>query len=340
MFSMCKNVCSIAFWVMGGGYLVPLYSQYVEVEAYLRNGSVIIGKNTTLKNVTVKTDYGTLVLPLSEVFSIEPGISYSTTIEKEVQKNIGLYLTGNESVKASARQRIMEIGMEAIPPLDKYLNKNSDMDQKVMADLYQLLNALRTAHAYFRDTYQSIVSYGFDSRVAGDISWDQIEITTKYGKMVIPVNDILEIHLSYVEEGNVANRNYILNAATHITSNNKGGWLNTGIRLTPGMTIKITANGQITLASLSNAVYTPLGSLNNSINWPGYEYEEAAGNEISIAPQYGNIVYKIGEFGQLNSVPLNQPVSVSEAGILYLSIYETVYDPNNKGSYKVKIEVK
>lgn len=339
MFSGRISIFFIAFLVIGWGCFLPLYSQYVEVVAYLRNGSVIIGKNTTLKNVSVKTDYGTLIIPLSEVFSIEPGIFSSVNVDKEVQKNIGLYLTGNESAKASVKQRIMEIGIEAIPPLDKYLNSNSDMDQEVMADLYELLNALRATHSYSRDTYQDIVSYGFDSRVAGEISWDRIDITTAYGKMVIPPNDIAELHLSYIEEGNISNRHYILNAATHITANNKGGWLNTGIRLTPGMTIKITANGQITLASLSNAVYTPLGPLNNSINGTDYQYQEES-TGIAIAPQYGNIVYKIGEFGQLNSVPINQPVSVSEAGILYLSIYETIYDPNNKGSYKIKVEVK
>ena len=116
-------------------------------------------------------------------------------------------------------------------------------------------------------------------------------------------------------------------ASQHIHGNKNGGWLNTGIFLEKGTSFAIIASGEVTLASLSNNIYTPEGKKGSSYK------------NTSNYPTYGNVIYKIGENGTLYKASSKEKVIAKESGTLYLSIYETVYNQNNKGAYVVRVNV-
>lgn len=56
-------------------------------------------------------------------------------------------------------------------------------------------------------------------------------------------------------------------------------------------------------------------------------------------PTYGQVVYKIGETGEALKAGKKSTIKVNNSGMLYLSIYETVFNVANKGSYNVKVKV-
>ena len=99
----------------------------------------------------------------------------------------------------------------------------------------------------------------------------------------------------------------------------------------------MAATGEVTLASLSNAVYKPDGSTKASgaTDYTGGDYEGA-----STYATYGMLVYKIGENSYDNlKAGAKYTGTAKTNGMLYLSIYETVFNANNKGSYNVKVTV-
>ena len=121
-------------------------------------------------------------------------------------------------------------------------------------------------------------------------------------------------------------------ASKHISGNTDGGWLNTGIKIKTGQKININASGEIILASLSGAKYTPDGAANSTTS----EYE----SESSTYPTYGNLIFKIGDKGESIKAGSKYNNTAKDSGTLFLSIYETVYNSTNTGSYIVKVNLK
>jgi hypothetical protein len=129
-------------------------------------------------------------------------------------------------------------------------------------------------------------------------------------------------------------------ATKHISSNTNGGWFKTGIMVKSGQKLIITASGEVTFASLSGSKYKPDGSIVGSAT-TGTESYEGDYNSGSTYPSYGNVVYKIGESStQTLKAGAKFSGNVQSSGMLYISIYETVYNAANTGSYTVKISLK
>ncbi|MGZ6523377.1 MAG: hypothetical protein ACXVDT_16200, partial [Bacteroidia bacterium] len=107
-----------------------------------------------------------------------------------------------------------------------------------------------------------------------------------------------------------------------------------------GQKISITASGEITFASLSGSKYKPDGTIAGSAAATTSSYEGDYGSG-SAYPTYGNVVYKIGDTStQILKAGAKFSGSAQSSGMLYISIYETVYNASNSGSYTVKISLK
>ena len=102
--------------------------------------------------------------------------------------------------------------------------------------------------------------------------------------------------------------------------------------------INLNATGTVTFASLSGNKYKPDGTLIGSATGAGQEDFYGAG--AYAYPTYGNVVYKIGESGEVKRAGGKYNGSAVSSGMLYISIYETVYNASNTGSYNVVISVK
>lgn len=130
------------------------------------------------------------------------------------------------------------------------------------------------------------------------------------------------------------NYSFVLKASKHIMANNNGGWLNTGIKVKSGQTIEITAKGEIVLASLDNKKYTPDGNI------VGQELTNVDEMKDMNYFNYGTLIFKIGKNGKNLRAGSNTRYIADSDGIIYLTVYETVYSDKNTGSYKVNVSVK
>lgn len=171
--------------------------------------------------------------------------------------------------------------------------------------------------------------------IGGKSNIKVVEVNTAYGPLSIPCEKIERMDVYTISEGQSA---FKLLASRHISANASGGWLNTGLILKKGKNFSVTASGQVIFASLSGAKYTPDGTS------PGVTAPNAGqvgqNSTESAYPSYGNVVYKVGEHGPMLRAGDKFSGTASDTGVLYLSIYEAVYNPGNTGSYNVKVKRK
>lgn len=174
--------------------------------------------------------------------------------------------------------------------------------------------------------------------MAGQTNIKSIDVKTEYGTLNVPTEKIEHMDMYTLIDGQAV---FKLHASKHISSNPDGGWLNTGIMLKKGDNFTITANGQVVFASLSGAKYTPDGKTGDSAA-SAYDYGTAqeGGQNYNSYPSYGNVVYKIGEKGMALKAGDKFSGTANDYGLLYISIYEVVYNQQNTGSYIVKVERK
>jgi hypothetical protein len=183
-----------------------------------------------------------------------------------------------------------------------------------------------------------IVEIDNNYSMPGQTNIKTIDVKTEYGMLSIPTDKIERMEVYMIMDGQSA---YKLLASKHISSNTAGGFLNTGIMLKKGENFTITANGQVVFASLSGSKYTADGKIADGSTDASYDYAGTPDAGIENAyPTYGNVVYKIGEQGEVKKAGNKFSGTASDFGLLYLSIYETVYNTANTGSYVVKVERK
>lgn len=309
-----------------------------EFNLTLRDGSIVTGTSTITK-VDLSTDYGKLEIPIKNVSSIDVGIKTSPVEKEKITKLLSQLSNTNEQMRNSAYSELIEMGISAIPVI-----KNFIYSEKYNPSSYtenspeNILNELSSIFGITSDfSEKDIVEIDFQYTMGGDFPFEKIDLKTEYGLLNIPKNKIKRIEVMYSEEGSGFNRTFKLMASKHISGNANGGWLNTGINVRSGQKIEISASGEITLASLSNQKYKPSGAVANTDavdNYDDYGY----GNYNY--PTYGNVVYKIGDSGTMLKAGEKFSGSANSSGILFISIYETVYNAGNTGSYTVKVSVK
>ena len=91
----------------------------------------------------------------------------------------------------------------------------------------------------------------------------------------------------------------------------------------------ILGNGNFVLKA--NGAYNPDGYVSGT--------KDGAYTE-DMATKYGSVIYKIGEFGDIKQAGSKFDSTAEAEGVIYISIYETVYDKGNSGSYTVKVTKK
>jgi hypothetical protein len=317
-----------------------VFAQNVELKLTLRDGNIVSG-SSKLEKVSLVTDYGKLEIPVKNVTALDIGISPDKGGSEKIINLVKQLSSSNEQMRKNAYDELSKSGISAIPVISEFIN-SSAFESSTYTD-YTAESVLSDLQATFNvsDGYSSkdVVSIDYEYSMGGIYDFQKIDLKTEYGTLSVPKEKIKHIDVLFsgaVEKGEVT---FKLLATKHISSNTNGGWLNTGIMVKQGQKLSIISSGEITFASLSGSKYKPDGSVaGTSVSANTYEGDYAAGNTY---PTYGNVVYRIGDNNnQLLKAGAKFNGIAANSGILYLSVYETVYNASNTGSYTVKISVK
>ncbi|MEW6467619.1 MAG: hypothetical protein AB1458_01775 [Bacteroidota bacterium] len=313
-----------------------------ELKLTLRNGDSYSG-TVKIAKVTLTTDYGKLDIPIKNVTSIDIGLTYDKATEDKVIALVKQLSNTSEDMRRDAYKELTGMSIKAIPAISDFI-----YSQKYVPGNFTdytpegALTDLKATHNVDDDfTTKDVVNIDYTYSMGGVVDFKSIELKGKYGTQNIPKEEIKHIDVIYTP-GDGGDMVFTLYASKNISSNSNGGWLKTGIQVKSGQKLMMNSSGQIVLASLSNNKYNPDGKVVGSSttdeesdvsDYDGSEYE-------STYPQYGQVVYRIGEYGTTMKAGAKYNGTVTSSGMLYISIYETIYNSANTGTYTVKITLK
>ncbi|MCX8479347.1 MAG: hypothetical protein ORN56_06120 [Chitinophagales bacterium] len=305
----------------------------VQVSLRLRNGDLISGASNLL-TIQVSTAYGAMALPVENVQEIQLGLNNPSLDREAIEKWADQMKMPDPETQKTAFDALTTLSAGAIVILQEYMNSEAYVAMNnVEYTIPAAINVLMAKYGIDEKTaINDIVKYDNDFVLEGTCNLgEKIEVSTAYGLMAIPRNDVVTMTLTPItHESGPSSRQYAVMGNKNISANNEGGFLNTGIVLKPGQTFTISASGKVTLASLSGNVYAPDGGINGS---------PAPDDGGTNAPTYGALVFKIGEGGELVKAGTSYKGKATVGGTLYLAIYETVFNAGNSGSFKVKVKV-
>ncbi len=313
-----------------------------EVNLELHDGNVIKG-TAAFNDVDLTTPYGKLLIPVAKVSNIKIGYGRDKSGADKALAQIKLLNTGNEDIRKNAYSELLKMGVKAISAFeDFYADPKNLMDSDYTGE-FTVDNAYEeiksTNNISDNSSPDDVITIDGSYTMGGAYNFTKLDVKTEYGTLSIPKEKIKSIDVFVSSGDGKGELIFKLMASKHISGNQNGGWLKTGITLKSGQKFNITANGEVTLASLSNNVYKPDGSTKSasSSEYSGGDYDGGSGNTY---PTYGMVVYKVGDASYENlKAGAKFTGSAKTSGMLYISIYETVYNANNKGSYNVKISV-
>lgn len=328
---MKRKLFILAFLTIASLSMYAQNKGAVEFKLSLRDGSVISG-TTQINNVELNTAYGKLSFPMKNVTSITFGIQADKANKEKYRKLLNELNNPAETDRKKAFTDITNSGIGAIPVFEELLT-----DSAYVPSTYAEFTG-ENALSELKSKYNITDSFTDDDvvtidnlyKMGGTCSVKSVSLKTEFGTLEVPKDKIKNIDVFY-QGDNLSDVNYVLPASKYISGNTSGGWLKTNIYVKAGQKINISATGEIVLASLSNAKYKPDGAVAATYDYDSdYSY-------ASTYPTYGNLIFKIGEAGQMLKAGSNYKGSATASGYIYISIYETVYNAANTGSYNVKI---
>lgn len=310
---------------------IPTYGQTEEIQlsVHLKNEDILTG-TSELRTITYTTDFGTLNFPIDQINSIEIGLKDSRFDKGNLLTLLGNIENGSIKDKELAFDEIVKMDEGAIPFIKAYLSSSTAPGISSTTDIsvQTLFEVMLAKHKVSRSySLNDILTYKDEFRVEGNYDFASLLLDTDYGRIKIERNDIARIDVKVVSEGMTNNNTFKLFANQHVSGNKEQGWLNTGILVKKGEKISINAKGQIVLASLSGNTYTPDGGVNGTLG--------AESNK----PSYGQVVFKISQAGMENKAGDNLSTYAAQTGILFLAIYESVYNSANSGYYTVNVKI-
>ncbi|HRH56841.1 MAG TPA: hypothetical protein PLS10_04250 [Chitinophagales bacterium] len=312
-------------------FVVNSNAANVQLTVKLKNGDVVTGK-TTLPKITVITAYGSLTIPIEKVSNLKLGIVSDHTKDGAVLPDLSKLQTANEAEAKVIYERLFAYGTPILSTVITFTQnpfyKISDNEKYTIEQLIDEL--YKKADLTTGQSVNDAVTFDGSNYLEGSVAFGDITIQAEYGNLTFRRDKIESLDISPVEEVTPnSDGSYKLKGNYHISGNdNNKGWLNTGVKVKSGDKFVITATGKVVLKSLSGGTYGPDGYVSGT--------KDAAYTD-DMETKYGSVVYKIGEYGQIKQAGSKYEGVAAEEGVVYISIYETVYDKGNTGSYNVKV---
>jgi len=334
-----NKITVVALFVFGASSINA--QNDVELKLTLRDGNVVSG-TSKISSVSLATAYGKLEVPIKNVTALDLGVVSDKATNDKVGNLIKQLSNSNEQMRKTAYDELVKMDIKGIAAITDFIYSSKYEPSTytdytadgAMAELQSKFNVLDNI------SDKDVVSIDYEYSMGGIYEFAKIDLKTEYGTLSIPKEKIKHIDVMYTGDSGSGDMTFKLLATKHISSNTSGGFLKTGIMLKQGQKFNITASGEVTFASLSGSKYKPDGSIAGTTTAPIADYEGDYGAG-STYPAYGNVVYKIGETStQVLKAGAKLNGVAASSGMLYISIYETVYNASNTGSYTVKISLK
>jgi hypothetical protein len=275
--------------------------------------------------LTVVTKYGKLSVPVTDVRRLEFGFRFPDGMEAKVEKAIADLGSPEFRTREDAEQALADLGLHAVPALRRATRSDDpEVVRRAQAVLKVLTGKLTPEQLELRD-YDTVETPEFV--IKGKLDVSTMKVRSKYfGETTLKVADIR----SFRGASGSARGEFALDSAKYAKVT-QSEWMETGVELSSGQQLEITASGKIDPWPQSPGQYgcDPAGLA-------VYAGQPLPDGVMRIGTP-GQVVARIGPKGTPFVVGASFKGKVTESGKLYLCISPSPWNCDSSGNYKVVV---
>ena len=305
----------------------PSQDEAKVAQLVMEDGSVLMGE-ILLDNLTVKTRYGELTIPVQDIRGLRPGFDSKTDLRGKIKSLVETLGDGTLESRDAAEKKILAMGLRVRGELRRYSN---DPDVERKARLTRILAAFEELEAESEDetpapvlpSEDELISASFTMR--GDIQPKKFNVKTKYGKVMVELDHLRE--LIRREGGRVAEKKIEVNSANFCALEAK----ESGLAVEKGERISIRADGTLTMTPWGgNVTSSPDGC------------PQTGGSDQGPQIMSGALMMRIGKNGKWIKVGSKASLRATASGTLQFGIAihpQYMRGHAYPGEYTIKIKV-
>jgi hypothetical protein len=296
------------------------------IKLYLQNGSTISGR-LTIKQITIETRFGTLLIPIERIKSITPGLGSNSGLGAKVNaliEKLGSDVFGD---REAAEKELLGFGLPVRNVLKGRLGGSNDERQRRLKKLLAVLEEMASeqedefepSEAIWieRDTVETT-----KFTVYGSISPKSFQVESKYGLLTVKLGDIRNATRDF-DVSPIVRRQLSVDQTNLVHR----GYKSSGIRVEKGDLITIAADGTLTM--------TPWGS-----NYSSTPDGLARSGNYKPNILMGSLLAKIGSGSEMK-IGRESRFTAKTSGVLQFAIAISQNYTSNQfpGSYNIRIKV-
>jgi hypothetical protein len=274
------------------------------------------------QSLVLNTKFGKLTIPASEVRRIEFGFRFPEGAEEKITKAIENLGAEAFRTREDAEQVLADFGHLALPALRRAgKSDDAEVQRRARAVAKVIEGKLGEGKSAVRD-YDVVETTEFT--VKGRLDVGVLKLRTKYfGETTVKLTDIR----GFRSVGNTSGGELALDAAKYAKMG-QGVWMETGIEVTDGTQLEITATGRIDQWPQQPGQYMVGPDGQNNGGFPG---QPRIGSP-------GAIMGRVGASGTPFVVGSNYKGKTSESGQLFLRVVPSPWNCDSAGTYKVTVK--
>lgn len=289
----------------------------------MRDGTRIAGE-AELEALGVDTAYGRLEVPITEIVHVRFCSPKDSEVGARVAKLVEQLASDEFDLREEATEELRGIGVPALEAL-RIAAKSDDQEvktraEKLVAELEEELEDIEEDRAPqlvpLSGDEDEVVTLKFT--IFGHIDVSHVSVKTPYGQLKLDRDDMLSIVFREPPYRQLA---FEIGSSNAYAGNNK--WIETGLKLTQGAFLKISAAGNLNLANY--------GTNSNPDGVTG-----VPANGLESFP-VGALVARIGAKGKPFLVGSEYEGTANATGELQLGI--SFKSGTTRGQYQVEVEV-
>jgi hypothetical protein len=283
----------------------------LDVEVRLRDGSQMRGEVMALDTLKLKTAYGVLNFPVSDLRQLQFGARLTEKDARGIQEAIALLDSDDFASRSEAQTRLERFGASALAPLKTALKTSNSSE--VRSRIESLLKRLEKK-AGSVTTDDRVTATELD--MSGELELKSLRFRNAIGDLTVKIEDLESVR--WLAAGQI--KAFSIDARKGLQ-----GWIDTGVNVAPNDPIALTASGSINL--FGSCISTPSGHN----NWGANPF------------MVGSLIGRIGKSGEPFMIGTGKRWTGAERERLYLKIFclpdhlRSADRSSNTGSYRVRI---
>lgn len=292
----------------------------------------VVGGDVSVARLSVQTEFGSLEIPIEKIQSFYPGLNSFPERKQMIDTLVQQLGDRDYDVREQAHRKLRGMGLQIREQLGRFDDGGSAERNKHLTDLRkelaEMLEDLEEGEEGPDSAERALIDGDQvntpEFSVVGKIQQPTFEISSKYGQLMVRLQDIRFADRSFNQPRSEIRKSVAVPGSTFFQNKPKS----TRVRVNKGDRITIRGSGTVDWTNWSNTS-SPEG-LHNQGNWNGIAC--------------GALCARIGKAGEAIKIGTKESFVAKKNGVLYLAIAMKDNYANNtsyrwEGEFKARIVV-